>query len=140
MLAVVTSTSDAGGKSSAELNAAFLKRQGKTSILHLLSAAKVQLLLDPSQTSVATDLVASPGILTTVPNTVVDCVTVHQWLLNSAKASDAAARFQSEAQAVYEYSTCFNGLKRLPLPEDGLVAQLKGLSVSATDSALVPAV
>lgn len=58
-----------------------------------------------------------------------DCVAAHKWMLQEPTAVDAANKFHTQAQAVHQWSSIFNGRSRLPLPDDSLCQRINALKV-----------
>jgi hypothetical protein len=124
------SGSYAGGKKWAELNEEFLKEAGgsQAPLRAHFAAAKMQALATEDKIPAA-DSLASVD-LKVVKHSLSECVEVYEWLKNTAVADQAAKQFFEKAQAEFEWSSIFNGAKRLPLPEDDLCSRLRALATT----------
>jgi hypothetical protein len=119
---------DAGGKTCKELNEAYVTRCGASSLAALVSAAEVQLALEPSLPAVAAALLSNFD-LRSIPHSASDAGVAYAWLQRHCQDSGEADAFFKKAQSVHKWSSLFLGRDRLPLPADAL-DNVQALSVS----------
>eukprot|EP00892_Ulva_mutabilis_P003333 jgi/Ulvmu1/1371/UM011_0099.1 len=118
-----------GGRTCQQVNDAFLAAAGAELAPLAAQCAHAQMQASITGDKVKAAKRLSECKLDKVSNTLLDCVSAHEWMLQDPAAANAAKTFYSQAQAVYQWSSIFDGRHRLPLSDDSLCQRIQQLHV-----------